>query len=130
MTKGINPSTITGTRAARWGSLPITHPDYVLKRIRIYPLASVGLIDVHARIYPIVAPALDWSWEDTMYLDRDMLVYACSFMALISDGLNPTGADTCKNLMENQYNNITNGLSNHPIAIEANSGVPNEWTVR
>jgi hypothetical protein len=128
--KGRPPSTVTGTRALYWTSMHVTDTNYVNRKLQFYPTTSVGGIEVQARIYPVSSPAIDWDWEDTMYLDKSLLVYATSFMALIANALNPDAANTCKSLMETQYNNITNGLADTPIAIEHSNAVPDQWYVQ
>jgi hypothetical protein len=129
--KGRPPSTITGTRSLYWTSMHVADTNYVKRKLQIYPLAATGSLDVQARVYPIPVPAIDWDWDnDTIYLDKSMMVYATSFMALIANALNPDAANTCKSLMETQYNNITNGLADSPIAIEHSNSVPDQWYVQ
>lgn len=132
LSKQTNPSTIgTGTRPKFYTSLSVRHVNYVKRKLKIYPVTATGSLDVHARIYPVTPPALDWDWEDPiMYLDKDMLVYATAFMALIGNSLNPDAANVCKELMEMKFNTITAGLSSQPIPIEHSDSIPSEWTVR
>lgn len=128
LSKNVNPNTITGTRVRCYTSLPVTDAKYVKRKLQIYPLASTGSLNVHARVYPLVPPALDWAFTDTMHLDKDMLVYATAFMALIGNSLNPDAANVCKELMEMRFTTVTAGLSSQPIPIEGDSQIPNQWT--
>jgi hypothetical protein len=130
LSKNINPSTIKGTRPRCYTSLPVTHANYVERKLKIYPILATGSLDIHARVYPVAPPALDWDWEDTMYLDKDMLVYATAFMALIGNSLNPDAANVCKELMEMKFNTITAGLAGQPIPIEGDSSIPTQWSER
>lgn len=124
----LNPSVITGTRAAYWTSLNATDANYTNRKLQIYPLASVGSIDVLVRKYPLVAPALQFDWEDVIYLDRDLLVYATAFMTLMGDGLNSQAAGVVKALLDDRYRDITAGLANHRIAIDSpRRSIPLNW---
>lgn len=126
----LNPNVVTGTRARYWSSLPATNANYAGKKIQFWPKASVGTIDVMARIYPLPPPALTFDWEDTIYLDRDMLVYATAFMTLSGDGLNSEAANVAKSMMDMRYRDVTSGLGNHAIAVERGSTIPLDWSVR
>ena len=130
LSKNINPNTISGTRIRCYTSLPVTHTNYVKRKWQAYPVTAIGSLNVHARVYPLVPPALDWDFNDTMYLDKDMLVYATAFMALIGNSLNPDAANVCKELMEMKFSTITAGLSSQPIPIEGDNSIPTEWFVR
>lgn len=131
LSKSTNPSTVKGTSARAWTSLRTTHAKFATRKLLVYPLLSVGSLDVAVRLYPIVptatSPALTWDWNDEMHLDKNMLVYATAFMALAGNSLNPEGATTCKDLMQMTYDNITNGLANQPIAVEGGFDIPNTW---
>lgn len=125
----LNPTVITGTKARYWTSLPATDADYVGKKLQIWPKESIGTIDVMVRIYPLAPPATQFDWEDILYLDRDMLVYATAFMTLSGDGLNSEAANVAKSLMDMRYRDITSGLAKHPIPIEGNSSIPLDWRI-
>lgn len=130
LSKQSNPLRITGTRPLCYTSLPVTHANYVERKLQIYPITAVGSLDVHARIYPLVPPATQLDWEDVLYLDKDMLVYAAAFMALIGNSLNPDAANVCKELMEMKFETITAGTSGQPIPIEGQTNIPTEWMCR
>lgn len=130
LAKAYNPFTITGTQSLCWTSLRATDANYVKRKLQIYPLAAVGSLDVYARNYPLTPPALQWDWEDTMYLDKDLLVNATAFATLIGDSLNPEAANVAKNLMEMRYANIISALGNHPILIGSEPNIPNQWFVQ
>jgi len=130
LSKNINPNTIKGTRPRCYTSLPVTNANYVKRKLQIYPVLATGSLDVHARVYPLVPPALDWDFLDVMHLDKDMLVYATAFMALIGNSLNPDAANVCKELMEMKFNTITAGLAGQPIPIEGDTSIPTQWFER
>lgn len=121
----MNPyaSAITaGARAMYWASLPATDGDYRLKKIMVYPVTSLGNINVLAKEYPLVPPAIQFDWSQEFFLDQDMLVYATAFMTLSGDDLNAGAADVIRNLMEMKYRDVLAALSSHPIPID-------DWTV-
>jgi hypothetical protein len=126
--ESFNPYTLTsGTTVKYWTSLAATNANYAARKLQFYPLTSTGFINVHARVYPI-AVGEEWDMEDTMYLDKDMLVYCGAYMTLVGDDLNPGAADTCKNLMEMKYKDIINSFASQPIAVEGDGSIPTEWT--
>lgn len=130
LTEATNPNTITGTRARFWTSLNATNANYAGRKLQIYPLASIGSIDVMVRKYPLTAPATEFDWQDIIYLDRDLLVYATAFMTLMGDGLNSEAAGVVKALLDGRYVDITSGLANHRINIDNNNvAVPLDWRV-
>jgi hypothetical protein len=116
----LNPSgaSIGGTRARFWTSLPATDVDYVKKRIQILPATSIGVLNINAKIYPLVPPKVQFDWGDTFFLDKDMLVYATAFMTLSGDDLNAGAADVVRNLMEMRYRDVLASLSGHPIPVD------------
>lgn len=128
--KGKNPNTLTGTRPIYWSSLYSTHAHFDKRKILVFPATSTGSIDVLARVYPLVPPAISFDWEDIFDFDRDLLVYATSFAALIGDALNADAAETMRTLMEMKYKDIVNGLSSHPVPIYTHTGIPNQWSER
>lgn len=129
---GMNPYAMTGnqTRPMFWGSLPVSHANYPKRRILVYPDTATGFINVCAKIYPLVPPAIEFNWDDVLYLDKDLLAYSAAFMTLVGDDLNAAAAETVKSFMDMRYNDITKALSNTPIPIRSRRGVPNEWYQR
>lgn len=127
----INPNTLTTSNAKIqfWTSLHVTHLDYVAKKLQFYPVQSTGTVDVLAKYYPLTPPALEWDWEDIMYLDRSMLVYATAFMTLMGDDLNAGAAQVTKTLLDMKFKDISDALAKHPIPVSGTSGVPSEWFV-
>lgn len=127
-----NPYAITSTGASvqRWTSLPITHANYAKRRLQFYPLAATGFVNVRAKVYPLVPPAIGFDWTDVLYLDRDLLAYAGAFMTLVGDALNASAAETVKQFMDDKYNDITGALASQPIAVGSRGRVPDEWFAR
>lgn len=128
----VNPSTLgnSGTRVLFWTSMNVTDANYRLRKIKVYPATSTGSLDVLAKIYPLVPPAVTFDWGDIFYLDRDLLAYATAYMTLSMDDLNAGAADVVRNLMEMKYKDIMNALARHPIPINTNSSIPNYWSER
>jgi hypothetical protein len=127
-----NPNTlnVNDARILFWTSLRVTHTSYVTRKLQFYPVTSIGTADVLARHYPLVPPALEWDWQDIMYLDRDLLAYACAFMTLMGDDLNAGAAQVVKQLMDMKYKDVNDQLSKHKIPIAGRPGIPQQWFVR
>jgi hypothetical protein len=125
-----NPSVLTGSRVLYWTSLIATDPKYELRKLQFYPLTSVGSLDIHAKVYPLKPPAIQFDWADKFFLDKDMLVYATAFMTLSGDDLNAGAADIVRNLMEMKFRDVTGALASHPIPIRGEHTFPMRWTER
>lgn len=126
----LNRYTITGTRVQYWTSLPATHANYAARKIRVYPEASEGFLNVGAKVYPLTLVQEGFDWQDVLYIDKQLLEYAGAYMTLVGNDLNPNAASTVKQFMEGRYADIIAALSNHPISIRGRRGVPDEWFVR
>lgn len=128
----VNPSSlsISGTYVLFWTSMNATNANYAKRKLQFYPAASVGSLQVLAKIYPLVPPATQFDWGDTFYLDKDLLVYATAYMTLSGDDLNAGAADVIRNLMEMRYKDIMSALAKHPIPINTTSSIPNYWSER
>jgi hypothetical protein len=114
----LNPfALISGNRPQYWTSLPATDVDYVKKKILIYPANSIGILNILAKVYPLVPPKVQFSFDDSFFLDKDMLVYATAFMTLSGDDLNAGAADVVRNLMEMKYRDVISALASHPIPV-------------
>jgi hypothetical protein len=128
--KRVNPFSLSvgGTQVLYWTSLNALDPNYEGRKLQFYPLASIGNVDVLARVYPAgtgTEGAL--TFEDTLYLDKDMLVYATAFMTLSGDDLNVGAADVVRNLMEMKFRDITAQLANHPLPVYSDVNIPRHW---
>lgn len=127
LSKRLNPSTLTGSRAMFWGSLPATHANFLARRIKVYPAASVGSIDVLSRVYPI-PNGQEWADSTRIDLDRNMLAYGGAFLTLATDDVNPAGATVAKTMMEMYYKTARNALAGRPMPIEGvTSDIPQNW---
>lgn len=122
---GKNPYAITGNRVRFWTGLPATQANYAGRKLQFYPKASVGLVNVHAKVYP--EPLVPWDWDDKMYLDADMLAWGTAFMTLASDDLNTNAANMTKAMMEDKFQTIIAAFGDHPISIEGDGAFPTEW---
>lgn len=129
--KQTNPFMLKGALVRYWTSLHSTNANYVKRKLLFYPVASIGFVNILAKIYPLVPvdPAIvpQWDWNDTMDLDRDMLVYATAFITLVGDDLNASAADMAKTLMEGRFSDITAKLGSHAIPLTGASPIPNQW---
>jgi hypothetical protein len=123
----LNPRTLTGTRAMYWTSLNATDLQYETKKLIFYPTTSVGDLDVLAKVYPLGANDIQFSFEDKFFLDKDMLVYATAFMTLSGDDLNAGAADVVRNLMEMKYRDVTGALGDHSLPVRGDSTIPFYW---
>jgi hypothetical protein len=126
--KRINPFSLGngGTQVLWWTSLNATDPNYVGRKLQFYPFTAVGKLNILARVYPVTPPTtLDF--DDTLYLDKDMLVYATAFMTLSGDDLNAGAAEVARNLMEMKYKDVTAQLANHPLPVYSGTNIPRYW---
>jgi hypothetical protein len=125
----LNPFTLTGSNAKvqYWTSLNASDATYTGKKLQFYPITSIGSVNVLAKVYPLVPPAVEFDWEQIFFLDKDMLVYATAFMTLSGDDLNAGAADTVRNLMEMKYKDVIAALASHDIPVEGGAGVPTYW---
>lgn len=132
MPKSRNPYIFSSgmTRLQYWTILPTTSACYTKRKLQFYPKTSTGLVNVSAKVYPLIPPATGFDWTDTLELDRDLLAMAGAYMTLVGDDLNAGAAETVKGFMDMRYNDITAALSSHRIPLGRRSGVPNEWYVR
>jgi len=126
--RGINPFSgdiTSGTSPRYWDSLHVTDLSYATKRIYVLPITSTGLINIHAKFYPNLT---GWDWEDTMYIDQDMLEYGTAYMTLAQDDLNGAGADMAKNMMEMRYKDIQGQFASQEIHFgDSRGGIPTSW---
>lgn len=127
--KTINPFSFTtgDTRVCYWSSMLSTNAHYKKRKLQFWPATGIGFINVQAKVYPLVPPALRLTQVDTLYLDRDLMAYAAAFSALISSDLNANAANVVKGLMDDRYNTIMNALAAHPMNVSGNTGIPNQW---
>lgn len=121
------PDMKSGTRPIYYDSLNVMDPNYALKRIFVMPKTATGMINVYAKLYPVLRDA--WDWQDMLYLDRDMLVYGTAWATLSSDDLNAAAADVAKNMMEMRYKDIQAQFASMDLHFTTGgrSGIPNEW---
>ena len=113
----LNPITMGGTSVTAWTSLNASHPKYKKRKLQFYPTGSRGQLDIYAKLYPLVPPALQFDWDQVFYLDTDMLVYATAFMTLSGEDLNANAAEVVKNLMEMKYKDVLAAIGNHPLPL-------------
>lgn len=122
--KGINPFTITGTKARFYTSLAYNDTDFAGKLIEFWPRASTDVVNISAKLYPVD----EWSSEVVLDIDRDLLAYAGAAMALSADDLNPGGAELYRVMMESRYKDIMANHAAQPIPISGHSGIPMDWS--
>lgn len=132
MRAGANPNSLglTGTLVMFWTSLNATNVNYAQRKLQFYPKASIGNIDVSAKIYPLLPSQTQFDWADVFYLDRDLLAYATAYMTLAGDDLNAGAADVVRNLMEMRYKDVISALAKHPIPLRASASIPSSWSER
>lgn len=127
---GINPFSLTsGTEPLYWTSLHATHDHYRKRKLQIYPVGSVGYVDVCAMVYPVTSNENDWDFDSEMHLDRDMLSYGTAFMTLAADDLNPQGAGIAQQMMEMRFRDIMNSMGGHKIPLGRHRTIPTNWSV-
>jgi len=126
--EAMNPSIVSGTTAQFWTSLSVVHPQYNARKIRILPFASVGNIDVKARVHPLTV-GQDWANATILHLDRDLLAFGTAFTALSGDDINPQAKTDVQAMMDSKYRDIMNSLANQKTAFAERTTVPNNWFV-
>ena len=114
-----NPNAMitAGTTVCAWGSLNAASPAYRTRKLQFYPVTAVGQVNVLAKVYPLVPPAVTFDWPQEFFLDKDLLVYATAYMTLSGDDLNAGAADIIRNLMEMKYKDVMASLAKHPISV-------------
>ncbi len=121
----INPNVYTGTRVHAWSSLPVSDVDFIPRRLQFWPKTATGTYDTLLRLHPG-----EFIPYDTIYLDKDMLVYATAWMRLEDDGTNPTAANRMQNSFDNRFQDIVAAIGDHPISLGLpRSQVPDQWFV-
>lgn len=125
-----NTSIIGGSRALYWDSLNAGDANYAKRKLQFYPKSATGFVNVHARVYPLTTFATTWDWEDIMYFDKDLMVYAAAFMALSGDDLNSQASSVAQAMMDEKYKIIKGSLAGRPIPIQGVAGIPMDWYPR
>jgi hypothetical protein len=119
---------LSGSSPRYWNSLNVMDPNYKTKRLYVLPKTSTGMINVFAKFYPVLNDA--WDWQDTFYLDRDMLVFGTAWATLSSDDLNAAAADVAKNMMEMRYKDIQAQFASLDVSFGSDpGGIPDQWLV-
>lgn len=126
--EAMNPISGTGTTPQFWTSLPVTHSNYSGRKIQIYPKGSVGLLNVKARVHPLVV-GQDWTNASILHLDRDLLAFGTAFVALSGDDLNPQAKADVQAMMDSKYRDIMNSLANQKTSFAERTTVPTNWFV-
>jgi len=127
----LNPYTLTtGTRPLYWTSLQVSHADYAKRKLQFYPITATGMVNVYAKEYPLEAFMESWDWEDIMYLDQQLLMYAGAYEALAGDDLNAQAASIAQAAMEDRFKTIMGALADQPIPIRGGADIPRDWFVR
>ena len=124
--ESINPNTITGDSPRFWTSLHVSHASFVTRKLKIYPIAATGSLDVKARFHPITV-GQDWQTATIVYLDRDLLALGTAFNALSGDDINPAAKVDVQNMMEGKYKDIMNSLSDQEMGHTSKDPVPRTW---
>lgn len=123
----INPNRLTGTRALYFTSIRAGATGYAAKKIKVYPAASIGLLDIRARFHPLTSGD-DWADVTQVHFDRDLLAYGAAFMALSGDDLNPGAKNDVQDMMDNRYKDIERSLSTQDTAMGSSRNViPDRW---
>lgn len=131
MPTNLNPYTMTGssTRPLFWTSLYVADADYLTKRLQFYPVTATGFINVFAMVYPLDPIEETWDWEDIMYLDNQLLVYAASIEVMASDDMNANAVTVAQSKMEARFKDVIGTRGDFPIPIRSNVAIPNQWTI-
>jgi hypothetical protein len=122
-----NPHTlVSGTQPLFWTSLPATHAQFLLKRLKFYPITATGNVNIRAKVYPIKNSEV-FQLETYIHIDRDLMEYATAFMTLAFDDMNSNATATCKALMEQRFKDIMAALSSQPLGNYPGGAPTNDW---
>jgi hypothetical protein len=130
--EGLNPAIMTGTSPLYWDSLPVNDPEYMSKKFRVYPMAATGEVSVYARHHPKLTPETgvfeEWTGDDILHLDRDLLALATAHAALAGDDLNSMGTEAVRGMLDIKYMEIVKGFADHTISLGMRTApVPRSW---
>ena len=98
---GINPNRLTGTNAAYFEPLPISHANYEERLVRILPITAAGTIEFHARRRPT-----NFADNDEIPFDEDTIILGASWLYADSEDINPGAATTLKEMFNNTYEDL------------------------
>lgn len=128
-----NPYLLSGTRVRYYNSLnAVSDLSNATKKLRFWPLSSVGDLVIGAREYPYVEGGGQPIVPATViYFDQSLMVHGTAWQCLKSDGLNSEHAETQKELFDLRYSEITKGLAELPISLGgSNTTSSTEWWAR
>jgi hypothetical protein len=122
----LNPFTLSGSTPLYWTSLPPIHPDYISKKLQIYPIVATGNVSVKARFHPLPT-GTDWTGTTSLDFDRDLLVFGTAYVALSGDDLNPQAKADVQQMMDGRYKDIQHALANQHFARVGHGDIPLSW---
>lgn len=127
--KRINPGVLSGKTPRYYTSMRAGTVGYDAKRIMVYPITSIGSLNILARFHPLTAGD-NWAEVTQVHLDRDLLAYGTAFMALSGDDLNPGAKADVQEMMDNRYKDIMSALASQETSMGVGrSPVPMDWFI-
>lgn len=115
---------VEGTKGLYWRPLPYNDSQFLSRVFKIFPITSVGSVDVKVKVQPDV-----YTDSDQVPFPRDLVVYGASWLLLDTDGINPTNAAKCQGMFEQTYNDIMKQEGDAPIG-HGTRGYTGEFTVQ
>lgn len=126
---GMNPNVVTGTTPRYFTSLEQSHANYAARKLKIYPVAATGSLDVRARYHPLTA-GNEWAGATVLHFDRDLLVLGTAYMALSGDDLNAGAKADVQEMLDTRYRDVMDALGGQATSMNNNRArIPSEWFV-
>lgn len=95
------------------------------KVFRVWPLAAIGTISIHARLKPDT-----YTDNDEIIFDDLALSYGAAWAYAEDDGTNPGASQKFQTLFENRVKDLEAALNDKPVALNNVSvQIPNQWWI-
>lgn len=125
-----NPFAInTSGAVSYWRNLNVNNAYYATKRLIFYPITATDFVNVGARLYPTQV-GNQWVDDDTMYLDKDLLVFGAAFSTMSADDVNANAAKVAQQMMDIRYKDIISSFADTPMSNTGGVNIPNSWSMR
>lgn len=117
--RNINPNLMTGTTPVYVEA----YRDTDDKVFRVWPATSTGTVYIHARDKPT-----DFTLNDSVLMDEDLLVAGAAYDQLEDDGANPGATEKFQSVFRDRLLQLKQMYSRMPIRLDPRAGsVPTEW---
>lgn len=115
-TDSVNPTRYSGTVPLGYEALPISHPQYATRLIRIIPVESTGSLKLRVRLMPATLGV-----NDTVPMDADLIVFGVLWSYFEDEGDNPQQAGKYKNLFDSKFTELIAATATHRIPLDSDA---------